>query len=84
MFWRDDPRKDVTRVPQVGGNDWPRNGAILNGQVHQLPNMKHLQVDSWKQAKSKEWIINCQGLWMPFEQGGLLLHKVTKTTTTKN
>ena len=41
MFWRDDPRKGVKKTTQIGGNDWPRNGAILNGQVHELPTMKY-------------------------------------------
>ena len=35
MFWRRDPRKGKSTY---GDNpDWPRNGAILKGVVHEFP-----------------------------------------------
>ena len=75
MFWRKDPRPDQLKCKQKGNKDWPRNGSILEGMVHELPDMKWLQVVQWKQAGSSTWITGCEGLWMQFEQGGLLLHK---------
>eukprot|EP00957_Ditylum_brightwellii_P028486 2150811-Ditylum_brightwellii.AAC.1 len=30
MFWRKDPRPDASSRKQKGGEDWPRNGSILN------------------------------------------------------
>jgi hypothetical protein len=75
MFWRDDPHPSK-KGPKSGGDNWPRNGSLLMGNVHtDLPDMKWLEVDAWKPAGKSQWITQCQGLWMPFEQGGLLLHK---------
>jgi len=34
MFWRDDPRG--IEAKQAIKPDWPRNGAVLRGQVHIL------------------------------------------------
>eukprot|EP00053_Salpingoeca_punica_P002867 m.39924 g.39924 ORF g.39924 m.39924 type:complete len:97 (+) comp11823_c0_seq1:52-342(+) len=75
MFWRTDPRPGQTPVSQLGGADWPRNGSLLHGYVHTLPDMKWLQVTKWRPVGTAVWIVG-QGLWMPFEQGGLLLHEV--------
>ena len=75
MFWRGDPRPNATKGKQVGNAQWPRNGSLLKGTVHELPDMKWLEVDSWKQANSNDWVTDCQGLWMQFDQGGLLLFK---------
>jgi hypothetical protein len=75
MFWR--PNPDNAKEKQVGGTDWPRNGAVLTGLVHSLKkdNMDWLQVTSWKQSGSED-VVKAEGLWMPFEQGGLLLHEI--------
>lgn len=75
MFWRKDPRKEVEAVEQKGNADWPKNGSLLEGVVHEFDTKKWLCVSRWKQAKSSSWINDCQGLWMPFDQGGTLLHK---------
>mmetsp|Transcript_33791 Transcript_33791/g.52867 ORF Transcript_33791/g.52867 Transcript_33791/m.52867 type:complete len:91 (-) Transcript_33791:62-334(-) len=74
MFWRGHPKGDSEK--KSGGDDWPRNGSLLVGQVHtEFETMKWLQVTKWQQAGTNSWTENCSGLWMPFEQGGLLLHK---------
>ena len=79
MFWRQDPR-DAT-VTQKGGDQWPRNGSVLKGTRHEkLANdMDWLEVSEWKQASgapgADQWVKECTGLFMPFEQGGPLLHK---------
>ena len=75
MFWRGDPRPNAVKVKQIGNDSWPRNGSLLKGTVHELPDMKWLEVTSWKQVNSDKWIDNCQGIWMQFDQGGLLLFK---------
>ncbi|DAZ97608.1 TPA: hypothetical protein N0F65_002227 [Lagenidium giganteum] len=75
MFWREDPRPQGEKV--ISGGNWPRNGAILIGQEHDVGGAKYLEVTSWKQAGSDELISDCKGLWMPFDQGGLLLHATT-------
>ena len=93
MFWRRNPQLGNNQEKQVGGDDWPRNGAFLKGKVHKLPDMDWLEVEEWKQVRklsntlqninnlsihfqvgSTKWVTGCVNLWMPFEQGGLLLH----------
>ena len=74
MFWRKDPRPVNDNVAQKGNAEWPKNGAVLQGKVHDVSGVKWLDVSSWKQAKSEHWIPNCTGLWMEFEQGGKVLH----------
>eukprot|EP00054_Salpingoeca_dolichothecata_P023414 m.156110 g.156110 ORF g.156110 m.156110 type:complete len:118 (-) comp24676_c0_seq5:733-1086(-) len=73
MFWRKNPDNDGEK--QQGGDDWPRNGSLLTGTVHQKSDMKWLEVSKWQPAGTSKWIEDCKGLWMPFEQNGLLLHK---------
>ncbi|KAJ9435367.1 hypothetical protein DIPPA_11717 [Diplonema papillatum] len=77
MFWRH--RAD--RVIEGGansGDDWPRNGAVLKGFVRDVGDkFWWLQVTDWRQSgHKKEWHSECRGLWMPSEQGGLLLHEI--------
>ncbi|GLD96175.1 hypothetical protein PINS_up004853 [Pythium insidiosum] len=74
MFWRQDPRPNATKVKQIGGAEWPRNGSILVGEEHDVNGVKYLEVSSWKPAGASSFIEGCQGLWMLFDQGGLLLH----------
>lgn len=75
MFWRADPRPNAS-TNKKGGDDWPRNGALLKGVAHDVGGTKYLCVDSWKQNGSDTWITDCEGLWMLFAQGGPVLHKV--------
>jgi len=84
MFWRDDPRavnqnnKDTAET----GNEkpeWPRNGALLQGKIHILPeavdgNKKWLEVFEYQQAGQKKWQ-QTPGCWMIFFQEGDVLHR---------
>mmetsp|Transcript_37165 Transcript_37165/g.76184 ORF Transcript_37165/g.76184 Transcript_37165/m.76184 type:complete len:118 (+) Transcript_37165:97-450(+) len=72
MFWRDDPRPDAKQ--EIDKPSWPRNGAFLKGKIHQIGNMKYLECVEYVQANSKQWEYT-PGCWMPFYQGGLLLHE---------
>ena len=76
MYWRSDPTKG--KASSSGPPDWPRNGAVLRGEVKEFADMpegslKWLEVSEYKQAGSAEWVKtpNC---WMQFEQNGALLH----------
>ena len=76
MYWRADPTKG--KSSSSGPPDWPRNGAVLKGEVKEFANLpegslKWLEVSEYKQAGSEEWVKtpNC---WMQFEQNGALLH----------
>ena len=78
MFWRANPFKPES---QEGNEDWPRNGSILKGYPRGATEgapaspPAWLEVVEWQQAGSKSSIRPCRGLWMPFHQGGLLLHE---------
>ena len=74
MFWRSNP--DGSKGTQKGGEDWPRNGSVLTGTVHERSDMKWLEVSEWTPAGASTAIKGCEGLWMPFEQGGPLLHQL--------
>lgn len=54
-----------------------RNGSVLVGEEHDVDGTKYFCVSAWRQAKAAAFTTDCQGLWMPFEQGGLLLHPTT-------
>jgi hypothetical protein len=70
MFWRGDPRSGS----RPSERDWPRNGSLLSGIVHS--DLDFLHVFRWKQAGSSKWSESAdKGLWMPFQQGGPLLHE---------
>jgi hypothetical protein len=77
MFWRRDPRKGKS---SYGENpDWPRNGALLKGVVHDFPeyfeeSLQWLEVSEYRQAGSEQWVPT-PGAWMQFDQAGILLHE---------
>ncbi|KNC77394.1 hypothetical protein SARC_10145 [Sphaeroforma arctica JP610] len=73
MFWRPNPQD--SKQKQIGGDDWPRNQSRLIGTKQTLGGQDWLEVTSWVQAGKQQWSVGCEGLWMPFEQGGLLLHE---------
>jgi hypothetical protein len=75
MFWREDPRPGTDKKKQQGADDWPRNGSILTGTKHTLDGVEWLEVSQWQQANSSAKVASV-GTWMPFQQGGLLLHKL--------
>jgi hypothetical protein len=77
MYWRSDPRQG--KSTSAGPPDWPRNGAILKGIVHEFPNkpegsLKWLEVQEYKQAGGSDFV-KTDGKWMQFDQGGILLHE---------
>ena len=73
MFWRGSP-VDQARAPSKP--DWPRNGSALRGNIHDLAGVAWLEALSYKQAGASadaDWTPT-PGCWMPFQQGGLVLH----------
>jgi hypothetical protein len=77
MFWRGNPK---TSERAASLPDWPRNGAVLKGNVHILTKpvescTKWLEVTEYKQAGSSKFVEVPPNVWMVFEQGGLLLHE---------
>ncbi len=77
MYWRRDPTAS-SKGSFAGPPDWPRNGAILKGMVHELPSKPEgsllwLEVVKVKANANAKWE-ECPGCWMQFDQGGLLLH----------
>jgi hypothetical protein len=77
MFWRKDPRNPTSNKPTV---DWPRNGTILRGQVHEMKEQLFENSETWlevfeyKPTSSKDFIpVTPTPGWIPFYQDGLLL-----------
>ena len=79
MFWRGAPPGLQHRAAGAGAQpDWPRNGAILTGFVHELPkahdgNTQWLEVVEFVPAGTAK-AHPTPDCWMPFTQGGALLH----------
>ena len=76
MFWRRrGPAGAAHRLAATRGKpNWPRNGAVLRGFSHGLGQDSWLEVMEYSaQGPDGPWqeTPNC---WMPFYQGGLLLH----------
>mmetsp|Transcript_8670 Transcript_8670/g.20252 ORF Transcript_8670/g.20252 Transcript_8670/m.20252 type:complete len:115 (-) Transcript_8670:163-507(-) len=70
MFWRDDPRPG--KEPYAGEKpNWPRNGAVLRGYVHDVRGKKYLEVKEYIQAgkyvEGNEWV-STPGCWMVHHQ----------------
>jgi hypothetical protein len=64
MFWRSDP----TGKAKLGSNnDWPRDGAVLRGEVVDAKGEKWLLVSEVKQKGGKNWVKAPVGAAMPFE-----------------
>lgn len=61
MFWRADPR-GKTRAPS---DNWPRDGALLKGEVHEVDGEKWLECTGIKQLGA-EWATAPDGAFMPF------------------
>ena len=75
MYWRNDPTKGGSFASPP---DWPKNGALLKGKVHEVParpenSLYWLEVTEYLQAGASSWTKTPQA-WMQFEQGGFLLH----------
>jgi hypothetical protein len=63
MFWRPDP---TGKVALASNNDWPRDGAVLRGEVTEAKGEKWLLVTEVKQ-EGKDWVKAPAGAAMPFE-----------------
>jgi hypothetical protein len=63
MFWRPDP---TGKVALASNNDWPRDDAVLRGEVAEVKGEKWLLVTEVKQ-KGKDWVKAPAGAAMPFE-----------------
>lgn len=63
MFWRSDPTK---KTSLASNNNWPRDGAIMRGQVVVVNGEKWLLAKQVKQ-KGKDWVHAPEGAAMPFE-----------------
>ena len=80
MHWRSAPAGLTHRLAGAQP-DWPRNGAVLRGIVHELAkaeegNTQWLEVIEYSPTGEMDAFIPAPGCWMPFTQGGLLLHPV--------
>ena len=79
MFWRDAPAGRTHRLSSGDKPDWPRNGTILRGYVHDVSPNKVEDNDLWLEVMEMQSPIGGKAIdtpncWMPFEQGGLILH----------
>ena len=74
MFWRGDPFSNASAPTN---DNWPRNGALLRGfGPFPTPKGNFFKVTSFQQAGTSGFQPVPEGTWMPYEQGGLLLHPV--------
>jgi len=64
MFWRPDP---TGTTPLEGNQNYPRDGAQLQGQVVQVNGKKWLLTVQVLQKDAKEWVPAPKGAAMPFE-----------------
>ena len=80
MYWRGTP-KGLTHRLSGSQPDWPRNGAILRGYVHELEepqegNTKWLEVVEISPNGKLDQFVPAPESWMLFKQGGPVLHQV--------
>ena len=79
MYWRRNPTKGKSTF---GDNpEWPRNGALLKGIVHEFPekpedSLLWLEVKAYQQEGKQDWVNTPEDCWMQFDQHGPLLHEV--------
>ena len=62
MFWRPDPLKELKLQ---NNNDWPRDGAMLKGEVRTIKGSKWLAATHVKN-KGGDWKETPYGAHMPF------------------
>jgi hypothetical protein len=73
MFWRGDP---ATKASPPTSDNWPRNGALLQGTGPVVVNgEKYFKVSAIQQAGTKEFVSVPEGTYMLYEQDGPVLHK---------
>ena len=73
MFWRPDPRPNASSGGG-GGSNWPRDGASLEGAVHEVNGEKWLECKRVRQVNG-EWEACAPGCWMPFKYHQYYLQK---------
>ena len=78
MNWRPDPFTGERTSANTG--DWPRNGALLKGLVHEKNGVQWLLAEAIQQAGGTEFVgIAGEGKWMGFDggpsNGGKWLHE---------
>mmetsp|Transcript_26712 Transcript_26712/g.44654 ORF Transcript_26712/g.44654 Transcript_26712/m.44654 type:complete len:127 (+) Transcript_26712:155-535(+) len=71
MFWRGDPE---TGARPPSNDNWPKNGAILQGTgPHWVKGVAYFKVSALQQAGKKGFKKIPEGTWMLYDQGGKLL-----------
>ena len=75
VYWRGDP---YTGASPPDNSDWPRNGALLRGILHEVNGKEHLQVSAQVPKGGSAWQPVADGKWMPSNggasNGGQWLH----------
>mmetsp|Transcript_17387 Transcript_17387/g.30646 ORF Transcript_17387/g.30646 Transcript_17387/m.30646 type:complete len:127 (-) Transcript_17387:1402-1782(-) len=64
MFWRADPRPGAKGSST--NDNWPRDGALLTGIVHEVSGKFWLECSAVKQV-NMDWEETNPGAWMPFQ-----------------
>jgi hypothetical protein len=73
MFWRGDP---ATKAPPPSSDNWPRNGALLEGEGPVVvEGEEYFKVSAIQQAGTKEFTPVAEGTFMLYNQGGKVLHE---------
>lgn len=74
MFWRGDP---YTNGHAPTNDNWPRNGALLEGTgPHVVKNVRYFKVSAIQQAGSQGFKAVPDGTYMLYDQGGRVLHDI--------
>jgi hypothetical protein len=66
VWWRGDPR---TGKGPPNNKRWPKNGALLKGEVVVVSGQKHLRVVEQLPKGKKVWEPVTENKWMPFDGG---------------
>ena len=75
MFWRGDP---ATKASPPSNDNWPRNGALLQGTGPIVVNGEsYFKVSAIQQAGKKGFIPVPEGTYMLYNQGGKVLHEIS-------
>jgi hypothetical protein len=64
MFWRSDP-SGATQL--LANTNWPRDEALIQGDVVTLGKVRWLRAHKVKQKNEKEWVDAPSGAFLPFE-----------------
>ena len=64
MFWRPDP---TGKTVLMGNSNWPRDNAVIRGEVIHHKGQKWLRADRVQQARGGKWKKAPEGACMPFE-----------------